>query len=116
MCVPLCSDLTFPLISTSGLHRTNPDYNIIIRTAPPRVECWNVQSPKYSALYERSAMPIECDWREAYHWYVEIIPHITVWGGIACYDMVVHKMLPETMAKSLMEALRVAEQHVPSVS
>ena len=57
----------------------NPDYNFFIHTAPPKEKSF----PRY-------------------HWHIEILPRISIWGGVelgAGLDIV--KISPEEAAKIL---------------
>eukprot|EP00918_Siedleckia_nematoides_P066637 GHVU01144926.1.p1 GENE.GHVU01144926.1~~GHVU01144926.1.p1 ORF type:complete len:261 (+),score=25.83 GHVU01144926.1:241-1023(+) len=70
----------------------DPDYNLIVRSVPV--------TPKVGHNHEDGVVTRK-RWGAAYHWYFEITPHISSWGGVACCDVVVHKMTPATMAKQL---------------
>lgn len=118
----------------------DPDYNLIIRMAPTveRLNDYEASTdngetggaraiasekdplPESGATADNKGMRWggqqigDLGWDYWYHWYVEIAPHTTKWGGVSCFDMVVHRMLPETMAAKLRQCYDCPVAPVPT--
>ncbi|CEM27488.1 unnamed protein product [Vitrella brassicaformis CCMP3155] len=81
----------------------DPDYNVIVRTTPVKKNStqWMHNHSRQRSRLKAGGISLEADWERSYHWHLDIVPHTSTWGGVACFDMVVHKQLPETMAAAL---------------